>query len=304
MRQYRLTVLFAVVSSMIATITTVMVHRSAEDAATTATTGGLLIGFFVLILAADVTITRSNTRQRDRQVEAARLEYLQESRRRIVAVQEGVRKEIALQLHGSVQNTLVLLMHRLKDIEKATSPELAAQLAELQGEYGEVLDNHIRSISHRLYPSILRYGIVPALQPLIDTFHDSLDISLELDETLVKLEKEERNLIPEQVRLAAYRIAEEALGNAVKHANAGSVVVRPELVDRGRFRLTVRDDGRGFEVRETSLGLGLAAIGDYAEATGGERLVRSTPGGGTEVVATFPLPGARAGRRGTASTSG
>ena len=302
MKEYRLTALFAVVSSMIAAIATVMVHRSAGDVATTATVGGLLTGFLVLVLAADVTTTRSNKRQRDRQVEGARLEYLQESRRRIVAVQERVRKDIALQLHGSVQNTLVLLMHRLKDMEQAASPELAAELADLQREYGEVLEKHIRSISHQLYPSLLRYGIVPALQSLTDTFQDTLDIRLELDEALVKLEKEERTLIPEEVRLAAYRIAEEALGNVVKHAEAGSVVVRPELIDGGRFRLTVRDDGRGFEVGETSLGLGLTAMGDYAEATGGERLVRSTLGGGTEVVATFPVPDARARHPEIAST--
>ena len=124
-----------------------------------------------------------------------------------------MRKDIALQLHGSVQNTVVLLMHRLKDLEQAAPPELAAELADLQNDYGEALADHIRSITHRLYPSILRYGLVPALQSLTDTFQETLDVELELDEAFVRLEKEDHGLIPEQVRLAAYRIAEEAFGN-------------------------------------------------------------------------------------------
>ena len=302
MREYRLTILFAVVGSFTAGIATVMVHRSTGDVTTTATTGALLTGFLAFVLVADVIITRSSQRQRDRQVEAAKLEYLQESRRRIVAVEEGVRRDIALQLHGSVQNTVILLMHRLKDLERAAPPELAAELAGLQGEYGETLEKHIRSISHRLYPSILRYGLVPALQSLADTFQESLDVDVELDETFVRLEKEDHALIPEQVKLAAYRIAEEALGNAVKHSNASCVTIRPELISEERFRLTVRDNGQGFEVGDTSPGLGLTAMRDYAEATGGERIVRSAPGAGTEVVATFPVPGAPPGRPESPST--
>jgi signal transduction histidine kinase len=302
MKEYRLTILFAVVGSLTAGIATLMVHSRTGDMTTTITTEGLLTGFLAFVLAADVMITRSNLRQRDREVEAAKLEYLQESRRRIVAVEEGVRKDIALQLHGSVQNTVVLLMHRLKDLEQSAPPELAAELADLQNDYGEALADHIRSITHRLYPSILRYGLVPALQSLADTFQETLDVDLEFDEAFVRLEKEDHGLIPEQVRLAAYRIAEEALGNVVKHSNAKGVTIRPELISGGRFRLTVRDDGEGFEVGDTSLGLGLTAMRDYAEATGGERIVRSAPGTGTEVVATFPVPDVPSGRPETPST--
>ena len=237
-KEYRLTILFAFVGSFTAGIFTLMVHRSTGDMTTTVTTGALLTGFLAFVLAADMIITRSNLRQRDRQMEAAKLEYFQESRRRIVAVEEGVRKDIALQLHGSVQNTVVLLMHRLKDLEQAAPPELAAELADLQNDYGEALADHIRSITHRLYPSILRYGLVPALQvpalqSLTDTFQSTLDVELELNEAFVRLEKEDHGLIPEQVRLAAYRIVGEAFGNVVKHSNASGVTIRPVLISGG-----------------------------------------------------------------------
>ena len=89
MKEYRLTILFAFVGSFTAGIATLMVHRSTGDMTTTVTTRGLLTGFLAFVLAADVIITRPNPRQRDRQMEAAKLEYLQESRRRIVAVEEG-----------------------------------------------------------------------------------------------------------------------------------------------------------------------------------------------------------------------
>lgn len=141
---------------------------------TVVTTGALLTEFLAFALAADVIITRSNLRQRDRQMGAAKLEYLQESRRRIVAVEEGVRKDIALQLQGSVQNMVVLLLHRLKDLEQATPPAPAGPLADLQHDYGEALSDHIRSITDRLYPSILCYSLVPALQALADALQATL----------------------------------------------------------------------------------------------------------------------------------
>ena len=153
-----------------------------------------------------------------------------------------------------------------------------------------MLQEDIRTISHQLYPFVLRYGLVPALQSLGDIFEDTLTIEFQVDEELVRQEREDRRLVPEEVRLAVYRIAEEALGNVVKHAEASSrVVIRPELTPEGSLRLTVRDDGRGFDSKDTSPGLGMAAMEDYAEAAGGARVVRSVPGNGTEVIATLPV---------------
>ena len=186
MEQYRLTVLFGIISSVIIGIAVFIINRSTGNMATILTTSGLFTGLVAFILGADVVISRSNRRRREREAESARLAYLQKSRRRIIAAQEGVRKEIALRLHGSVQNRLILLMHRLKELEQAASPDLARELGDLQSDYGEVLQKDIRAITHELYPSILRHGLVPALQSLGDSFEDTLTIAVEPGEEFVR----------------------------------------------------------------------------------------------------------------------
>jgi two-component system NarL family sensor kinase len=134
---------------------------------------------------------------------------------------------IAQQLHGSVQNRLIILLHRLTELERMAPPgEIARELGDLRQKLGEVLDNQVRPISHRLYPSIVRRGLVAALQSLGDQFETTLPIETEFDEELVRRERANPKLISEQVRLAAYRIAEEALTNVKKHSGASQVEVR------------------------------------------------------------------------------
>jgi len=144
-------------------------------------------------------------------------------------------------------------------------------------------------LSRQLYPSTLSAGLVPAFQSFRDQFEAALTIEIELDEEPVKQDQADGNLLPEQVSLAAYRIAEEALTNVAKHANASKVIVRLDSSREGWLRLTVRDDGQGFNVQDPPRGLGLGTMQDYAEALDGECSVHSDPGVGTEVTAVLPL---------------
>ena len=220
----------------------------------------------------------------------ARADEVKRSRQRIVSAQESLRKEIAQQLHGSVQNRLIFLVLRLKQLEATAEPEeVAAELADLREKFENLLEQEIRSIVHQLYPYILRRGFVPALQSLGDQIESVIPIEMDLDQDLVRRERADRGLIPEQAKLAAYRIAEEALTNVVKHANASKVSVRLETPSGGWFRLTVRDDGQGFALDESSEGMGIVGMRDYAEAVGGECVIRCAPGKGTQVIATLPL---------------
>ncbi|TET74188.1 MAG: hypothetical protein E3J42_05635, partial [Dehalococcoidia bacterium] len=174
----------------------------------------------------------------------------------------------------------------------AASPrEWAEEIGGLRQELAELLENQVRSISHRLYPSILRRGLVAALQSLADQFEAALPIEMELDEELKQQERIGPRLILEQVRLAAYRIAEEALTNAAKHAKASRVTIGLEMSSEGWLRLTVRNDGQGFDLGSASGGLGILMMQDYAEVVGGECVIRSAPEEGTEVTAILPLAG-------------
>ena len=216
---------------------------------------------------------------------------LRRARQRVVVAQESIRRNIAQQLHGTVQNRLILLLHRLAGVigsapDEAPNPELQAIQSDLQG----VLEHDIRDISRQLYPAILRQGIVPAVQSLADQFESIVPVGLELDRDLVEREGSDRGLIHESIRLALYRVAEEALNNVAKHADATEVAVTLGLdKDTGSLRLSVRDDGRGFDVTSMTASVGVAGMGDYADTMGGECEVRSVPGEGTMVEAVFPI---------------
>ena len=220
----------------------------------------------------------------------ARADEMQRSRQRIVSAQESLRKEIAQQLHGSVQNRLIFLVLRLKQLEATAEPKgVASELADLREKFEELLEQEIRSIVHQLYPYILRRGFVPALQSLGDQIESVISIELDLDQELVLKARADWSLIPEQAKLAAYRIAEEALTNVVKHANVTNVSVRLEAPSGGWFKLTVLDDGNGFTPDESTEGMGIVGMRDYAEAIGGECVIQCDPGKGTKVIATLPL---------------
>jgi PAS domain S-box-containing protein len=222
----------------------------------------------------------------------ARAEGLQLSLQRIVSAQESVRREIAQQLHGSVQNRLIILLHRLTELERTeTQGELAKEIKDLRQKLSELIDNHVRPISHRLYPSILRRGLVAALQSLGDQFETTLDIEMEVDEELAHQERNNPQLIAEQTRLAAYRIAEEALTNVVKHTKAGKIAIGLRQPSKEWLCLTLRDNAQGFDVPSASGGRGIMMMQDYAEVVGGRCVIRSAPGEGTEVMALLPLAG-------------
>jgi signal transduction histidine kinase len=215
---------------------------------------------------------------------------LQASRSRIVQAQEGVRRDIAFHLHGRVQGRLLVINSRLLAMQQRAGlpDEAARELGQLIDRLSELIDEDVSALSRRLYPAILRRGLVPALQSLCDQFEASLALDVDLDPALVAREKIDRDLLPEPTRLAAYRIVEEALGNAVKHARATRAAVRLSQLPGQAVRLVVEDDGRGFEVAAGGNGLGLTAMQDAAGAVGGACSIDSAAGHGTVVTATLP----------------
>jgi signal transduction histidine kinase len=229
-------------------------------------------------------------------VALARVEQLQRSRQRLIAAQERVRRETSTQLHEGVQEKLSILKGNLQELLKGTNSasETTRLLSEVIDGLNQVIERQVGVLSRRLYPSALSHGLVPTFLSFGDQFKAGPAVEIELDEELVRREKGDRNSVPEQVKLAVYRIAEEALTNVVKHAKASKVTVRLDTSREGWLRLMVRDDGQSFNVESAPRGLGVATMQDYADAVGGQCVVHSAPGMGTEVTAVLPLsrPGA------------
>ena len=95
--------------------------------------------------------------------------------------------------------------------------------------------------------------------------------------------------LAEEVEVAVYRIVQEAVTNALRHAHARGIVVTL-AASEGTLTAEIRDDGRGFEVRTRQRdALGLVSMEERAWALGGKLQVLSAPGRGTGVVLTCPL---------------
>jgi signal transduction histidine kinase len=165
---------------------------------------------------------------------------------------------------------------------------VAENLHAIIDDMGRVIQSEIAVLSHRLYPAIVRRGLIPALQSLCDEFDATLRLELKTPPELVAAERSQSNLISERTRLAAYRISNEALTNIVKHAVSSRVTLSVSMSDAGWLTVSITDDGPGFDVQQEGGSLGLAAMRDYAEAVGGVCAILSQPGGGTSVVARLP----------------
>ncbi|TEU15855.1 MAG: PAS domain S-box protein [Dehalococcoidia bacterium] len=253
----------------------------------------------VLGIFHDITKQKETERQsHEREIAEVRAQELGMSQQRLINAQECLRKDIASQLHGTVQSRLILLGHKIAELEaKARSKRMTKELADVRQRLEELQNEHIRSISHRLFPSILRLGIATGLESLIDEYSAKLPVDLRVSKKLRDREQANRKLIPDNVKLALYRIAEEALTNISKHTPAANnIVVKLSLSDSRILRLTVRDDGPGSNTTSPSTGIGLLLISDYAAVAGGSCTIKSIPGKGTRITAVLPLVGLETGQ--------
>ena len=96
--------------------------------------------------------------------------------------------------------------------------------------------------------------------------------------------------IPESFRLIVYRVVEEALNNALRHAQPRRVTIRLALRPDRLLHLSVEDDGRGFDPQTFQEGLGLRTAAVRVQQLGGVWQLTSAPGRGTTLTAILPLP--------------
>jgi signal transduction histidine kinase len=198
-------------------------------------------------------------------------------------------------LHGHVQSKLLALSLSLGLCQQSLIRDPAAAsliLERVQSELQKVQDEDLRQVSRELYPAIIKMGLVPAMRSLVSRFSELVEIDLFIDTKFEKLDREGEAALPEKRRLVAYRIAEEALNNVLKHAEATSVQVRLFYQEPEQLVLSLVDDGCGFDSGLSSPGQGLAMMTDYAQALGGRTVITASPGEGTSVRLVLSLDGA------------
>jgi nitrate/nitrite-specific signal transduction histidine kinase len=178
---------------------------------------------------------------------------------------------------------------RRRDQLAASESERARWARELQAIAGvEAEAGRLRSLITELRPPVLdESGVGAAIEALADQVESP---ALEV-QTWIELAFEEGRVEAghdEELKTAVYRIVQEALGNAIRHANPSRVAI--EVVDDGAgVRIAVRDDGRGFDPTVARGGFGLKRIRERVELFGGRLEIASTVDGGTEVRAAIPV---------------
>ena len=190
--------------------------------------------------------------------------------------QERERSRIALDLHDEVNQSLTGVLLRLETLRRAAPAELQPELAETRAVAARAMEE-LLALAHRLRPASLDdLGLRAAVAGLVD------ENGRGGIETEFEFEGDVSGLAPE-AQLVTYRIAQEALSNAVQHAGASHVHVR--MAGSGEsLELQVDDDGSGFDPGDAAHGLGLAGMRERALMVDGSLDVQSRPGAGTRVT--------------------
>lgn len=213
---------------------------------------------------------------------------LQELSHRILQAQEDERQRVARELHDEAAQALTSLLVRLRLLERARTPEEAQErVGELRELTAAALEE-VRRVALDLRPKILDdLGLVAALGWRVDEFNAANPA-----QAAFRVEGIDHRL-PRTVELVFYRVAQEALNNAARHADATSVQLT--LSQRhGALWLEIKDDGVGFDParngnRNRRDGLGLLGIRERMGMIGGHALIESAPGRGTRLLVSAPV---------------
>jgi two-component system sensor histidine kinase UhpB len=204
-----------------------------------------------------------------------------ESARRALLVQEGERQRIARELHDEVGQTLTGVMLQVEGLAGMIPEELREQLDELR-ETARHGTEEVRRIARRLRPEALEdLGLESALAALAAAIGDQAQLRIE------------RRLEPglplsQEQELVVYRIAQEALTNVARHADATEVQLHLERTN-GRAILTVRDDGGGLPPEAFRSSQGIRGMRERAMLIGAHLTIGNPAAGGTEVQLSIPL---------------
>lgn len=214
-----------------------------------------------------------------------------------VEAAEQERRRWARELHDETLQTLgaVRLM-----LTRAAGDTDSQALIEQAGEALQQAIEGLRGIITELRPAALdELGLGPAVESLVERMAAMYDVDVELSTDLAYESGREEARLSAELESTAYRVVQEALNNALRHAGAAHVAV--ELSDsNGELSVVVRDDGRGFDTTTPHGGFGLLGMRERSELVAGVVTVESRPSAGTAVVATFPARRALAGSRGGA----
>jgi PAS domain S-box-containing protein len=231
----------------------------------------------------------------ERKKAEAELRASQEELRRLSAqlleAQERERKRVARELHDGLGQTLSAMKFRIENAIGELDPEQHAESADALKNLVSTAQRaieEVRIISKNLWPSILDdLGLLPTISWFCREFvemHPHVYIEREI--------AVEEDGVPDALKITIYRILQEAMNNVARHSRASELSLSLKEED-GRLHLTIRDNGVGFDTDSTippeglDRGLGLASMKERAELSNGMFSIRSRPGSGTTILASW-----------------
>jgi signal transduction histidine kinase len=204
----------------------------------------------------------------------------------LLTAEEEERRRIARVLHDDLGQTLSLLEVEIDGVlEQVEGSSLRPTLVGLKRRIGEVTE-HIRRLAHELHPATLDdLGLAAALKSFGEKLAHREGFSF------VLRQRYPPRRIPRTKSLCLYRVGQEAIKNAARHAATDRVIARLIATDRAVI-LSVTDCGRGFDpsaAEQQPSGLGLKIMHERLRLVGGSLAIRSVPGRGTRLRAWVPL---------------
>ncbi|MGK2931293.1 MAG: sensor histidine kinase [Solirubrobacterales bacterium] len=197
-----------------------------------------------------------------------------------LSAQEEERARVARDLHDQVNQSLTGVLLRLEAARTAAPPELEEEIAETSILAHQAMDE-LLAVARQLRPTALDdLGLSAAIAGQIDQLGGG-DVKATFE-----VEGELGGLDPD-IQLVIYRVAQESLGNAIRHSGAGHIAIRLRRAD-SRVELSVKDDGSGFTFDDATSGLGLGGMRERAILVGGDLQIESRPDHGTSVRLVVP----------------
>jgi len=258
-----------------------------------------------------LSVNKSLNETRQKLFEATRLQYQQEMDDHklrtsyLMAGQEDERKRLSRELHDGLGQMLTALKLQIEGLEavlkrNAPEPDNANWVAQSKsiGSLKKLVTQTIqetRTISNNLMPTVLSdFGVVPAIKMLAENDRsDALDVTFESNLTI------DDGRLDKNVEIMLYRITQEAISNAVRHAHPSAIHI--ELIAREKYiHLIVTDDGRGFRLANQRSAIprpskngrapsqGLHNMQERAKLLNGKLKISSVPGKGTKVQVSIP----------------
>jgi two-component system, NarL family, sensor histidine kinase UhpB len=242
----------------------------------------LMIVIITIVAVMADRVTRTNR-------DLARLE--RRTHDQLTTAREDERRRLSADIHDGLGQTLTALVLSLDAAEAgldagssgAASP--AGEALRRAQEIAAIALEESRDVARRLQPARMReLGLIGAIRDL--AAKAGRPVEVRFDPRLST-----PALLPVDQELEAYRIVQEAITNAIRHASAATITVDLALVRGGRLQIDVTDDGAGFDTRRTAGdGLGLRGMRERAASIRGTLQVQSRAGGGTRIRLLLPAP--------------